>query len=106
MRADDAAPLPVMPDCDVPRYVPPPCVCGPDGDCFPECPKRQAREAGIDPIVEAVRADLLARSALGLKKYGCTLEGLSAREAVKHAYEEALDLANYLKRLLMTLEGS
>lgn len=103
MSADDAAPLPVLPDCDVPRYSPPPCVCGPDGDCFPECPKRQAREAGVDPIVEAVRADLLARSTLGIGKYGCTLDALTMRAALQHAYEEALDLANYLKRALASL---
>lgn len=59
-----------------------------------------------DPVVAAVQADLAARSALGLNKYGCTLERLSARAALQHAYEEALDLANYLKRLLMALEGS
>ena len=55
-----------------------------------------------DPIVEAVCEDLRNRSAIGIKKYGTTLKdaGLSDKESLQHAYEEALDLANYLKTLL------
>lgn len=78
MSRDDAIPPPPMPDCDIPRF---------------------------DPVVAAVQADLSARSALGIVKYGCTLEGLPVIAAVRHAYEEALYLANYLKRTLMALEG-
>jgi hypothetical protein len=53
-------------------------------------------------IVESVKRDLDARAALGLKKYGVGLErtDLSERDWVQHAYEEALDLACYLRRLL------
>lgn len=52
-----------------------------------------------DRVVEAVVADLRARSARGLSKYATTLSdsGLSHREFLQHAYEEALDFANYLK---------
>ena len=55
-----------------------------------------------DPIVEAVCEDLMNRSKLGIKKYGTTLKDadLSDKELLQHAYEEALDLANYLKTLI------
>lgn len=59
-----------------------------------------------DAIVEAVRADLLMRQERGLVKYGVTLDraGLSHRQLLVHAYEEALDLANYLKGAIMKLD--
>ena len=54
-----------------------------------------------------VRADLLARSERGQAKYGVTLArtDLSRVEWLRHAYEEALDLALYLRRL-MEAEGA
>lgn len=59
----------------------------------------------IDPIVDEVRADLLRRSAVGIREYGCTLEHLTLRSALEHAYEEALDLANYLKAAMRRLDA-
>jgi len=55
-----------------------------------------------DSIVESVRSDLFLRSQRGIKKYGTTLdrEDLSDTEWLQHAYEEALDLALYLKKLI------
>lgn len=60
-----------------------------------------------DPVVESVRADLLRRSAVGIAKYGTTLADNPAthRARLQHAYEEALDLANYLKWAIMQLDG-
>lgn len=60
----------------------------------------------IDPVVEAVRADLLRRSQFGIAKYGMTLDrtDLSLRDWLQHAYEECLDQANYLKRSIIELE--
>lgn len=59
-----------------------------------------------DPVVEAVRADLLQRSAKGIAKYGVTLDrrDLSLRDWLQHAYEETLDQANYLKCAILELE--
>ncbi len=59
-----------------------------------------------DSIVEAVRADLLARSARGLAKYGVTLDrqDLLLRDWLHHAYEECLDQALYLRRAMRELE--
>ena len=55
-----------------------------------------------DPIVAAVCADLSARSQLGQAKYGTTLArtDLSRKDWLRHAYEEALDLACYLRRAM------
>jgi hypothetical protein len=61
-----------------------------------------------DSVVEAVRADLLQRSKAGLIKYGTTLDrvDLDLRAWLQHAYEETLDLANYLKRATMELDAA
>lgn len=39
---------------------------------------------------------------MGMKKYGTTVDdaGLTRSQWLQHAYEEALDLAIYLKRLM------
>lgn len=55
-----------------------------------------------DPVVEQVRAKLLARSQKGIQKYKTTLESnpLTRLEWLRHAQEEALGLANYLQVLI------
>jgi hypothetical protein len=46
--------------------------------------------------------DLLAREEKGIKEYGTTMDrnDLSEKEWLQHAYEEALDLSIYLKKLI------
>ena len=46
--------------------------------------------------------DLLAREEKGLKEYGTTMDrtDLTELEWLQHAYEEALDLSIYLKKLI------
>lgn len=58
-----------------------------------------------DKVIAAVRDDLLRRSQLGIRKYNTTLDENPAEhiERLQHAYEEALDLANYLKWSIMRL---
>jgi len=53
-------------------------------------------------IVDAVKEDLDRRATLGLKKYGVSLErtDLTETDWIQHAYEEALDLSCYLRRLI------
>ena len=60
-----------------------------------------------DPIVEAVRAKLLHRSQVGIAKYGVTLArpDLTRLDWLRHAQEEALDLANYLEVLIQQEQG-
>jgi len=67
---------------------------------------RDNEEMVKDSIVEEVRADLLRRSQLGINKYGVTLDRVDVdlKGWLTHAYEEALDLCNYLKRSIKELE--
>lgn len=55
-----------------------------------------------DTIVKSVQSDLQARSERGIAKYGTTLDrtDLSEKDWLQHAYEEALDLALYLKKII------
>ena len=56
-----------------------------------------------DQNVEAVRAKLTQRAAVGLKKYGVSTAertDLSTRDWLIHAQEEAMDLCIYLERLI------
>jgi len=60
----------------------------------------------IDPNVQAVCDMLQSRAQVGLKKYGVdtTREDLTHIQWLKHAQEEALDLAVYLQRIITDIE--
>ena len=53
-------------------------------------------------ILYKIIDDLLAREEKGIKEYGTTMDrtDLSEIEWLQHAYEEALDLSIYLKKLI------
>lgn len=53
-----------------------------------------------------VCADIIERQMLGVKKYGSTVANtqLTHKAWLQHGYEEALDLAIYLKRAMQELE--
>jgi hypothetical protein len=53
-------------------------------------------------IYKEVISDLISREKMGRIKYGTTVDkaNLSEKEWMQHAYEEALDFAIYLKRLM------
>jgi len=53
-------------------------------------------------LLSSVMADLRLREEMGLNTYGTTMdrEDLSRKQWLQHAYEEALDLALYLKKLI------
>ena len=57
----------------------------------------------MSKIEDSVCADIQTRADLGLTKYGVTMErvDLSETQWLQHAYEETLDLAVYLKKILM-----
>ncbi len=57
-------------------------------------PERQSIQA-------MVRADLVERERLGIERYGTALYPHNGRRALQDAYEEALDLAQYLKQALV-----
>ena len=50
--------------------------------------------------------NILDRQQLGIKKYGRTVanNALTDRQWLQHAYEEALDLSIYLKRLIQEMD--
>jgi len=52
-------------------------------------------------LLASVIAELEAREVKGMETYGTTLDrnDLTRSEWLQHAYEEALDLALYLKKL-------
>lgn len=56
-------------------------------------------------VVEEVIKDLRQREQVGLKKYGEKLRTFNGRNATQDAYEEALDLSNYLKQKLLEEES-
>ena len=57
-----------------------------------------------DPVVESVRQKLLDRSNIGLKKYSSSLDSNNKDNYLKHAQEEAMDLSNYLEKLMQQKE--
>lgn len=56
---------------------------------------------GRQNVSEAVKADLDARIALGIQRYGRPLQTFNNRDALRDAYEEALDLVHYLKQAIL-----
>ena len=60
------------------------------------------QQAVVDTNVEQVREKLLQRSIVGLSKYGVTTErtDLSDLQWLRHAQEEAMDLAVYLEKII------
>jgi len=52
--------------------------------------------------LQQVIADMRVREERGLSKYGTTMDrkDLTTKEWLQHAYEEALDLAVYLKKII------
>jgi hypothetical protein len=54
-----------------------------------------------ESVLPHVYADLNARSAFGKMKYGTELVTHNGRDALTDAYQEVLDLAVYLKQLLL-----
>lgn len=51
-------------------------------------------------IQDLVIADIETRKAVGLRRYGTVLQPHNGRNALLDAYEEAIDLAVYLRQLL------
>ena len=56
-----------------------------------------------DQITNLVVEDLTTRAERGYKKYSTTLYENNHQNMLQHAYEEALDMAQYLKKEITTL---
>ncbi|HYS41154.1 MAG TPA: hypothetical protein VEO01_36530 [Pseudonocardiaceae bacterium] len=57
-------------------------------------------------IQSLVRADLDAREQVGIQRYGTPLQPHNGRDALRDAYEEALDLACYLKQAMVERDSA
>jgi hypothetical protein len=59
-------------------------------------------------IERLVCDDLASRQVLGIRKYGTTVEAnpLPLREWLRHAYEESLDQAIYLRRAIAEIDNN
>lgn len=73
-------------------------------------PERAGREGDSQPmpvvndapdVQSAVIADIEKRRELGIRRYGTALQPHNGRNALLDAYEEAIDLAMYLKQRLI-----
>jgi len=57
------------------------------------------------PIWDLVIADMHARDHVGRQKYGTPLQAHNGRDVLQDAYEEALDLAVYLRQAIEERRG-
>lgn len=83
-----------------------PNTFGPGEDNYGRNPKFMTPnfiEKPQDEVTVSVMEDLKRRADLGVKKYGTTLEQNDHQNMLQHAYEESLDLAQYLKKEIRTL---
>lgn len=58
-------------------------------------------QEGVPSVQDAVIADIESRKAVGLERYGTLLQPHNGRDALRDAYEEAIDLAMYLKQAIL-----
>ena len=57
-------------------------------------------------VQDAVIADIEARKQVGIERYGTPLQPFNGRDALQDAYEEAIDLAMYLKQLIIERDAN
>lgn len=59
-----------------------------------------APKPSSDDITELVIEDLKVRRSYGVSKYGRTLRAFNGRDSLLDAYQEALDLVQYLRQVI------
>ena len=57
-------------------------------------------------VIDYVLADMAERAAAGVRKYGTHLQTHNGRDALWDAYQEALDLAMYLRQAILEREAN
>jgi hypothetical protein len=60
---------------------------------------------GLPRVHDLVLTDLEGRLAQGLRTYGVPLQPHNGRDALRDAYEEAIDLAFYLRQAIFERDG-
>ncbi len=82
------------------------CGAPDDQGCRRGCPEVAARHQpqpvkNEQPCVQdMVIADLEARKAVGIERYGTTLQPFNGRDVLMDLYQEILDAANYMRQLI------
>jgi hypothetical protein len=56
-------------------------------------------------VWDLVRADMRVRDHVGRSRYGTPLQPFNGRDALLDAYQEALDLAVYLRQAIFERDG-
>ena len=65
-----------------------------------------APHSGKLNVIDYVMADISQRAAAGVQKYGMPLQTHNGRDALWDAYQEALDLAMYLRQAILEREAN
>lgn len=60
----------------------------------------------VPSVQSMVIADLHTRLKIGIQRYGTPLQPHNGRDALRDAYEEALDLAIYLRQAIAERDAS
>jgi hypothetical protein len=68
-------------------------------------PDTPSARAEIPPIWDLVIVDMRERDRIGAERYGDRLRVATAVDPLRYAYEEALDLACYLRKAIAERDG-
>lgn len=84
-----------------------PCCFGSSLECQPYLSRPEKAPAhGTGPVIhDLVMQDIADRGAFGVSKYGTPLQAHNGRDALIDAYQEALDLAAYLRQAIYERDG-
>ncbi len=63
------------------------------------------KESPFPALWPLVQVDMQTRDSFGAYKYNTQLKAFNGRDALKDAYEEALDLVVYLRQVLFERDG-
>lgn len=69
-------------------------------------PEPKPKRGRGPPIWGLVMDDMWKRDAMGRRKYGKPLRAHDGRSSLRDAYQEALDLAVYLRKAIYEQEGA
>lgn len=68
-------------------------------------PSPTANKDDLPSVWNLVIEDMIRRDSFGFEKYHMHLQPFNGRDALKDAYQEALDMVVYLRQLLYERDG-
>ena len=72
------------------------------GPVPPAAQHQPVPQSNAEPCIQdQVIADIEARKQVGFQRYGTLLQPFNGRDALMDAYQEALDLAQYIKQAIV-----